>query len=165
MAVKWSVARRAQPSETEAITVLINLAFQVEKFFIDGDRIDTAAVRSMFDKGSFLVMDGEEGLAACVYVELRGTRAYLGLLSVQPALQGRGLGARLVAAAEHYAREQDCAAMDLRVVDLREGLPPFYRKLGYVQTGTSAFTPGTEAKLPCCFIEMSKTLIESPNTR
>src|SRR5258707_15887754 len=110
--------RLAEPAETEAITALINLAFQVEKFFIDGDRIDSDQVSELFKKGWFLVIDGEDALAGCVYVEPRGSRAYLGLLSVDPALQGRGLGARLVAAAEEHARARNCEAMDLRIVNL-----------------------------------------------
>ncbi len=150
--------RIAEPAEAEAITALINLAFQVEKFFIDGNRIDCAQVRELFRKGRFLVTDGEDALAGCVYVERRGARAYLGLLSVDPSQQGQGLGARLVAAAEEHARAQNCEAMDLRIVNLREELPPFYRKLGYVETGGTPFTPDAGTRLPCHFIEMSKPL-------
>ena len=94
--------RIAHSAEVDAITALINLAFQVEKFFIDGDRIDSVEVRSLFQKGWFLVMETEGVLCGCVYVEPRGSRAYLGLLSIHPAKQGTGMGARLVAAAEDH---------------------------------------------------------------
>ena len=151
-------ARLAGPADAEAITAIINLAFQVEKFFIDGDRIDCAQVCELFKKGWFLVIDGEDALVGCVYVEPRGSRAYLGLLSVHPLLQGCGLGAELVAAAEETARARNCEAMDFRIVNLRSELPAFYRGLGYVETGTTPFTPGTATKLPCYFIEMSKRL-------
>ncbi len=65
-----------------------------------------------------------------------GERSYLGLLSVDPARQKIGLGRRLVAAAEEFAREMGSHHMDLTVVNLRTELPPFYRKLGYVENGT-----------------------------
>jgi len=113
------VIRIATPAETEPITRLINIAFEVEKFFIDGDRIDPIQVRDLFEKGFFLVIDGDNGLAGCVYVEPRGPSAYLGLLSIHPLIQGQGFGARLVRAAEDHARALGCEAMDLRVVDLR----------------------------------------------
>jgi len=48
--------------------------------------------------------------------------------------------------------------MDLRIVNLREELPAYYRKLGYVETGTEPFPDGEPTKLPCYLICMSKEL-------
>jgi GNAT superfamily N-acetyltransferase len=147
--------RRAEVGEASAVMRVINAAFKLaESFFVDGDRIDLAQVREHFDKGVFLVTDD---LAGCAYVEVRGERAYLGLLSVDPARQGRGMGKRLIAAAEEYAREHGCSAMDIRVVNLREELPPYYRALGYVETGTEEFH-GEPTKMACHFVCMSKRL-------
>lgn len=151
--------RVAEISEAEEIVSLINAAFVVEKFFIDGDRINLDQVCSYFETGDFLVADGDGALAACVYVEPRGARAYLGLLSTDPALQRTGLGSMLVTAAEEWVREKGCQFMDLRVVNLREELPAFYRRRGYIEDGTEPFTPDTPTKLPCHFVNMSKSLI------
>jgi len=74
-------------------------------------------------------------LAAGVYVEMRGDRSYLGLLSVDPGKQKTGLGRRMVAAAEEFAREMGSHAMDMTVVNLRTELPPFYEKLGLEKLG------------------------------
>ena len=49
--------------------------------------------------------------------------------------------------------------MDILIVSLREDLPAFYEKRGYVQTGTSQFPPDVETKIPCHFINMSKPLV------
>ena len=150
--------RIAHPDEIDAITALINLAFQVEKFFVDGDRIGAVEVRSLFQKGWFLMIEEDNALCGCVYVEPRGSRAYLGLLSIHPQRQGMRLGARLVAAAEEEARRRSLDAMDLNIVNVREELPGFYRKLGYSETGTSPFPAEIPTKIPCHFIRMSKTL-------
>ncbi|MBZ5729421.1 MAG: GNAT family N-acetyltransferase [Acidobacteriia bacterium] len=150
--------RRAQPADAEAIAALINLAFQVERFFIDGDRIGLEQVRDLLTTGEFLVEEEGGALAACVYVELRGERAYLGLLSVGPALQGRGVGSRLVAAAEEHCRGRGCRFLDLQIVNLREELPEFYRRRGYVAAGMAPFPSGVPTKLPCHFVKMSKPL-------
>jgi GNAT superfamily N-acetyltransferase len=150
--------RIALPAEAEALTRLINLAFVVERFFIDGDRITIADVEERFRKGSFLAADEDGALAGCVYVEPRGDRAYLGLLSVDPSQQGGGVGRKLMTAAEDHARAQGCGAMDLTIVNLREELPPFYRKCGYAENGTAPFTQGVATKLPCHFIRMTKQL-------
>jgi len=150
--------RRATEADAAALTALINLAFQVERFFLDSDRLDLAEVLDRQRKGDFLVDETDGRMLACVYVELRRDRAYLGLLSVDPTLQRVGLGKRLVVAAENVARAAGCRHMDLNVVNLREELPPFYRKLGYSESGTSQFPSDVFTKLPCHFIQMSKAL-------
>lgn len=150
--------RRATDADAEKLTQLINRAFLVERFFLDGDRLDLPQVVERLKTGVFLIEDISGEMAACVYVELRGERAYFGLLSVEPARQGAGLGRRLIVAAEDFARAAGCGAMDILVVNLREELPPFYRKLGYVETGRSPFPEHVSTKLPCHFIEMRKAL-------
>jgi N-acetylglutamate synthase-like GNAT family acetyltransferase len=111
-------------------------------------------------KGEFLLLENEGGLAGCVYLEPRDDRAYLGLLSVNPTLQGSGAGTRLVTAAEDRARDLGAQFMDLNIVNLREELPPFYERRGYVEIGTSQFPPDSPTKLPCHFIKMSKPLTD-----
>jgi GNAT superfamily N-acetyltransferase len=93
-----------------------------------------------------------------VYVEPRGDRAYLGLLSVDPASQHNGLGKLLMDAAEEFCRELGCRFMDLNVVNLRGDLFGFYGRRGYVETGTTPFPTDVVTKLPCHFIDMSKSL-------
>jgi N-acetylglutamate synthase-like GNAT family acetyltransferase len=142
------------------MTSLINLAFaKVEQFFIDGDRISEAEVIASMQTGAFLVAERDGELEGCVYVERNGPRAYFGLLSVNPEIQQRGAGSRLMAAAEEHARQLGCEVMDIKIVNLRTELPDFYRKRGYVESGTSSFPPEIETKLPCHFIDMSKRLV------
>jgi GNAT superfamily N-acetyltransferase len=150
--------RFATEADVEAISTLVNAAFEVERFFIDGDRIDPGKVREMFGTGRYLLADDNGVLIACVYVELRGQRAYFGLLGVDPSRQGQGLGRKMVEEAESYARTAGCEFMDLRIVNLRAELPPFYRRLGYVETGTEPFAADAKPSQPCHFIRMSKPL-------
>ena len=149
--------REARAEDAEAVAGVINAAFRVERFFIDRDRTDPGRVREMMRKGVFLVAE-DAGMAGAIYVEVRGERAYFGLLAVNPERQGAGLGRELVEAAEEHARAAGCAAMDLRIVNLRAELPGFYRRLGYVQTVTEPFHADVESKLPCHFIAMTKSL-------
>jgi len=151
--------RRADARDAAAIVRVINLAFRAaESFFIEGDRITPEILRPMLDKGNFLLAEDAAGLVGCVYVELRGERAYFGLLAVDPTRQHRGLGRRLIDETENHARAAGCRVMDLRIVSLREELPPFYRRLGYVETGTAPFPEEVKSKLPCHFVVMSKPL-------
>lgn len=148
----------AAQTDAEALTAIVNAAFVVEKFFIDGDRVNLDMVRALLEKGTFLVARDDAGTAACVYLEQRGDRGYLGLLSVDPARQKTGLGRLLMEAAEDYGRGYGWKALDLRVVNLREELPAFYRRLGYHDCGEEEFPPGEPTRLPCHFLKMTKAL-------
>ena len=150
--------RIAEPADIGEIERIVNAAFRVEKFFIDGDRITAAELHTMMVKGRFLLALAGNGPAGCVYVEPREERAYLGLLSVDPSQQRRGIGSRLMTAAEDLARALGCSHMDLRIVNLRQELPEYYRRRGYMQTGTTPFPNDVMTKLPCHFIDMSKAL-------
>ena len=155
-----SKIRIANLSDDEQITAVINAAFKIaEGFFVDGNRISQEVVRQHLDSGVFLVAESEEGIAGCVYLEPRGERAYLGLLSVDPTLQQGGLGSQLMNAGEAYCRERGARFMDIYIVNLRTDLPAYYRKRGYFENGTTTpFPEDVPTKMPCHFINMSKAL-------
>jgi N-acetylglutamate synthase-like GNAT family acetyltransferase len=152
--------RWADAGDGAAIVRVINRAFRAaESFFVEGDRVSPEILQPMLAKGNFLLAETAAGLVGCVYLELQGDRAYFGLLAVDPARQGRGLGRRLIDEAENHARASGCRAMDLRIVNLREELPPFYRRLGYIEVGAEPFPAEIRSKLPCHFVLMSKPLV------
>jgi GNAT superfamily N-acetyltransferase len=150
--------RTATIADVGALVSLINAAFAVERRFVDRDRTGVDEIASFLENGSFLIAEGAEGHAdACVYVEIRGDRGYIGMLSVKPALQGQGVGRRMMAAAEQYCSAAGCRAIDIKIVNLRTELPPFYRMLGYTDTGTAPFDDPKLTK-PAHFILMAKAL-------
>jgi GNAT superfamily N-acetyltransferase len=151
--------RTAQLEDAENIARLVNAAFRPERFFIDADRTNPEKVRALMRKGKFLLTEEASILTGCVYVELRDERGYFGLLAVDPTLQRSGIGSRLVAAAEEYCRAAGCHFMDLTIVNLRIDLPPFYRRLGYVESGTLPFPSEQDANQPCHLVRMSKPLL------
>ena len=147
------------PEEARAVTALINEAFIVEAFFKIGDRTNAHEIIQMTGDGEFLVLEDSSGtIAGCVYLTFHGDRAYFGMLSIAPARQGRGLGRRLINEVESRARNRGCLAVDIHIVNLREELPDFYRRLGYVESGTLPFSDADRASRPCHFIVMTKTL-------
>ena len=151
--------RVAVPSDAEKITPVINAAFRIaEEFFIDGNRVTLEEVQRFFTTGTFLVAESAGAISGCVYVEPRGERAYLGLLSVDPARQQSGLGSRLMTAGEDYCRERGARFMDIYIVNLRLELRPFYRHRGYTENGTTPFPDDVPTRQACHFINMSKPL-------
>lgn len=150
--------RLATPAEAPALASLISLAYRVEDFFKIGDRTDPDDVRTRMTSGAFLVIEDERGIAGCVYMTQHSGVGYFGMLSIDPARQGQGLGSQLIAAAEAHCRAAGCHTMELEVVNLRTELPPFYRRFGYVETGTRPFTDTERTSRPVHFIVMSKEL-------
>jgi len=150
--------RESEPSDISDIVAVVNCAFAVEKFFIAKDRTHEKEIAAMRTRGIFLLAEEDGALLACVWLELKQDRAYFGLLSVDPSQQKRGLGRTLVTAVEDRAKAAGCGVMDIRVVNLRTELPPFYESLGYRITATEPFSEPEATSLPCHFLLMSKPL-------
>jgi GNAT superfamily N-acetyltransferase len=152
--------RVGSDADAAAIASVTNAAFAIETF-IEGLRTDARRVTEMMRAGNFLVaLERGEQMAASVYVELRGARGYFGMLAVDPMFQGKGVGTRMVRAAEDYCRDRGCKAMDITVLSLRPELVPFYHRLGYAESGTEEFRPPRPLKegATCHSILLSKNL-------
>jgi predicted N-acetyltransferase YhbS len=150
---------QATQDDVPRIVALLNAAFAMERAFIDRDRTSAAEIAQYLATGTFFVVDAEAGgaLTSCMYLEQRGDRLYLGMLAINPAQQGRGLGRQMMAEAQSRAASLGCHAIDIRIVDRRTELPPFYRSLGFVDNGTEPFVDPLLTK-PCHFIRMVKEL-------
>jgi GNAT superfamily N-acetyltransferase len=154
--------RTATADDIPAIVALVNAAFAVERAFMDRDRTNADEISQMMHRGTFFVLDAQdEGLLAAMYLEQRdNAHVYLGMLSIQPSQQGRGLGRAMMAAAEDQARAWACTAIDIRILNLRTELPPFYLALGFVETGNTAIVDDPLSRKPYHFILMSRALVE-----
>ena len=150
--------RTAIEADAEALVPLINRAFAVEGQFFTTERIDLAETLEHLKRGTFLIVEGDNGLAGCNYVEPRGDSGYFGLLSVDPGCQGRGLGKVLVDQAEEFCRAAGCSKMQIRVLNHRTELPPFYEKLGYSTSCIEEVEQVPSARMPYHFLVMEKEL-------
>ena len=153
----WGL-RTATEADVARIVDLVNRAFAVERFFKTGDRTDDGQILELMRDGRFLLLVAEDVLVACVYVKLNGHRCYIGLLSVDPAKQRSGIGARMMQEAEDLGRRAGCKFADIRTVSVRPELPVIYHKLGYVETGVESAAVIKTATMPVHFVRMSKLL-------
>lgn len=151
--------RVAAEEDFPTIIRLVNSAFSVESF-LEGTRTDEERMREMAKTGEFLVGEDEGGIVASMYCEVRGERAYLGMLAVDRSRQGTGLGRQMAEAAEDYFRQRSCRFLDITVLSLRSELLPLYRKLGFVENGTEEFVTPRLVKpgAKCHKIRMTKRL-------
>jgi GNAT superfamily N-acetyltransferase len=155
------IARDAVDTDIPEIVRVTNLAYRVEDFFKVGDRTDAADIRRRMQdpNARFVVVDAGDGtLAGSVWMEINDDRGHFGLLSVDPAHQGKGIARALIDGVEERCRSAGCHHVDIEVVNLREDLPPFYTKLGFVQQGTKPFMPPEELTREAHLVNWSKPI-------
>lgn len=154
-----AIIRQAGLGDVESLHSLVQGAYRGdsarrgwthEADLLDGDRIDPQTLSSVIADPSHLVLVAERQgcLVGCVQVSQRGrSLAYLGMLTVDPTLQGEGLGRRLISAAEAQAQGRFGArTMEMTVIRQRPELIAWYERRGYVATGETRPFPMTDPR-------------------
>ena len=144
----------AVQADLPAVVALVNLAYRgapeawtSEAGYIEGERLTEPLLRAdLTAKPDALLLvwrDEPTGpLLGCVWLEPAGDGAwYLGLLTVRPDLQARGLGRTILEAAEDQARARGGRRMRMTVVNVRESLIAWYERRGYAVTGETGPFP------------------------
>jgi GNAT superfamily N-acetyltransferase len=154
--------RYATAADIPEIVRIINSAFRVEDFFVDGDRTNEADIAALMAEPDvrFLVVDapGSGTLAATVLMDVHGDRGHFAMLSVDPPFQGRGLSRLLMSAVEDHCREAGCQALDIEIVNLREELPAFYAANGFAPVATLPFPDERKLRRDAHLVRMTKSL-------
>ncbi len=136
----------ATTEDAEALGFLVNSAYRgdssrlgwtTEADLLDGTRTDAAAIRELIQTPGTTILKyvQEEQLLGCI--ELRNDRAklYLGMLTVSPSQQNKGLGKKLMKAAEEEAGRQHCKSIYMTVISVRKELIDWYIRQGFMPTG------------------------------
>lgn len=110
-----------------------------EADLVTGARTDVATLTALVTNPAsrlLIAWDGDTPIG-CVNVADRGDGlAYLGLLCIEPARQGTGLGKQLMAAAEACARTHFATTrIEMTVIDRRVELIDWYCRHAYAPSG------------------------------
>jgi ribosomal protein S18 acetylase RimI-like enzyme len=164
----------ATPEDVSALNVLINSAYRgesgkqgwtTEADLIEGTRIDVDELIEILKdpKATILkyVDDGE--ILACVELIQEEDKLYLGMLTVSPLLQGKGIGKELLIVAEQEAQKRNYNKIVMQVISVREELMDWYVRHGYTHTGERKPFHFTEAKFgqpkqPLEFVVLEKMI-------
>ena len=171
---------RATEQDLAEVVALMNAAYRgadggwtTEAGHIGGSRTDAAMLRDDIARdpeAALLVWRQPDGrLVGCVWLEPVGDGGcYLGSLTVEPRRQNAGLGRRLLAAAEDWARRHGARAVEMTVVQVRGELIDWYRRRGYGPTGGTKPFPygdqrfGIPKRDDLHFIVLRKSLLAEP---
>jgi GNAT superfamily N-acetyltransferase len=142
------VLRPAHLGDVEAIVELVESAYRgdasragwtTEADLLDGQRTDAAAVGALVERHDgcvLLAFSGARLLASCELARHDDGSAYFGMFAVRPGHQGGGLGGRVLAAAERFARGNwKSSRMSMTVLAQRPELIAWYERRGYRRTG------------------------------
>lgn len=143
MSMQISVATVADATR---LNQLVNSAYRgesskkgwtTEADLLDGTRIDEDALRDLIQKKdtTVLLCKEEKHLLGCVELRQDGDKIYLGMLSVKPDTQGKGIGKKLLTEAEVHARSKHCSKIYMTVISVRQELIDWYVRHGYQLTG------------------------------
>jgi len=162
------------PEDAPRLAELVNSAYRgdyarqgwtTEADLIDGTRTDTDALVDLVgrDDTTLLTYVEEGSIHGCVELVVQRPNLYLGMLTVDPKLQGKGIGKILLQAAENFGREKQCSAVNMTVISVRTELIDWYKRHGYLDTGKRkpfAFNDPRFGlpKQPLEFIVMEKSL-------
>jgi GNAT superfamily N-acetyltransferase len=139
--------RAATNDDLDALVALVTSAYRgdasrvgwtTEADFLDGNRIDrdVLALDIRRPRSRVLVAERNGTLLACAHVCEDGGAGYFGMFSVEPGLQGGGVGKAVLAEAERIVREEwHLPTMRMTVIDIRNELIAFYQRRGYALTG------------------------------
>lgn len=137
---------KAIVEDAPALETLVNSAYRgdssrqgwtTEADILDGTRTDAAAIADLIQTpGTTLLKYVEENnILACVELKKENGKLYLGMLTVKPSLQGKGIGKLLLKEAEEEAKRQNCTSIFMTVISVRKELIDWYVRHGYQLTG------------------------------
>ena len=139
--------RPATVFDIPALEELVNSAFRgessrqgwtTEADLLDGIRVDKPALFDMIESPEAVILNyhGEaNALLGCVFVQKQESKLYLGMLTVSPLHQNKGIGKQLMNAAESYALSKNCTAITMNVLNDRKELTGWYIRQGFYLTG------------------------------
>ena len=139
--------RLACQSDAESIAKLVNNAYRPslvttgwtnESKLVSGSRINVyQVIEAILKQNSNILIEVRNSqIIACVHVEKIGNSCNIGMISVDPILQGLGTGKQMLAHAEKFAVQEFASEkFNMTVLSLRIELISFYMRCGYRKTG------------------------------
>ena len=149
----------ATAADIPALVALINSAYRgdssrqgwtTEADLLGGTRTDATSLRAQLENPAAVILKCENAadgtLLGCVYLEEKpDQRLYVGMVTVRPDQQARGVGKLLLAAAEARARLVKSRFLQMTVLAARPELLAWYERHGYQRTGATEPFPEGEA--------------------
>lgn len=144
-------------ADVPQLNTLVNSAYRgelskkgwtTEADLLGGIRTDEQVLTSLINKENsvLLLYKNNDTIVGCVNLQQHDNKLYLGMLTVNPDLQGGGVGKILLKASEDYAKEKACTKIYMTVISIRKELISWYERHGYKDTGERKPFPMNDPK-------------------
>ncbi|WP_018614219.1 GNAT family N-acetyltransferase [Segetibacter koreensis] len=165
---------KASNKDISQICALVNSAYRgdtsrkgwtTEADLFDGIRIDQPTLTTYLNETDSVMLtctNENQEIIGCVYLKKEREHLYLGMLTVAPNVQAKGIGKLLLKAAEEKAIKEGCKSIVMTVITSRHELINWYKRHGYYETGLRQPFPKDEKfgkpKLPLEFMILQKDI-------
>ncbi len=165
---------KATLQDLPALASLINSAYRgktskngwtTENQILAGQRTTERELTEIIfnTKNTFLKFTENEQIIGSVLFEEKDNELYLGMLTVLPDLQNRGIGKKMLVEAEKHAKSLKFTSIIMTVISVREELIAWYKRHGYVETGEKEAFPESDIHInitdkPLEFLYLKKQL-------
>jgi ribosomal protein S18 acetylase RimI-like enzyme len=139
------------------------LGWTTEADLLGGIRIDEERLAELMQKQDSIILkytDELKKIIGCVHLDKKGDRMYLGMLTVSPALQSKGIGKELMRASEAHAKKMKCASVYMSVITERTELLAWYERHGYQNTGINKRFPSEDPRFGLPKKELKFVILE-----
>ena len=139
---------KATVQDVSDLNFLINSAYRgesskkgwtTEANILEGIRTSEKELSEIIEKpnSSIFKFIDNDIIIACVFLEIKKNKLYLGMLTVSPEIQNSGIGKKILKFAEDYASKLNLPKIVMTVISVREELIAWYKRHGYLDTGVT----------------------------
>ena len=111
-------------------------------------------------KNTILKFTDNNQIIGCVLLVEKEQEVYLGMLTVSPELQNSGVGKKLLQQAEIHALELGLPKIIMTVISVRDELISWYKRNGYVDTGSREPFPVSDVHIPITEVPLEFIVLE-----
>lgn len=162
--------RLATLQDINSLEMLINSAYRGEESkkgwtteadLLDGVRIDTSRLKEVIIEPNnwILVLEDTGDIKACVHLKKELNQMYLGMLTVNPALQNKGFGKKLLEECERFSAKKRCNSIYMTVISIRTELISWYERQGYSNTGEKRPFPMADSRFGIPKVHLEFTVL------
>ena len=135
---------KATLTDVPTLIDLINSAYRGkggwtgEGHLLQGARVNEQMLTSYLDNKDVSILkvtDDTNKIIGSVYLEVKGDKLYMGMLSVSPDAQNRQVGRILLEEVERFAKQYNCTVITITVISVRYELIEWYKRRGFIKTG------------------------------